>query len=1083
MNLTRDELIEIAEKSASLQERLDGTYVPTPGNDPKEKLKVEVYLREWADVVAEGDQELFEKRLAYDGLNLNSIRPFLGNVELARELPSWTDILNSILEKSGKLEVDGLHELFPCLQKDDPLPFEEILLPFVLTAREMLDASENCDLLTVKARADLERFLLIRMSDLSSRVLELEFNAFLACLQFTGITCTAASRDKTSRENYLDFVRKMRADDLLQLFKDYPVLARRLATRLDQWVQLAREFIARLRADLAGIRKMLFENTDIGKVTDLEPGLSDSHRQGRTVIVATFQSGAKLVYKPKDMGLEEDYFRFVDWLNIQGSPLDFKVLKVLNCGTYGWVEFVEASPMEDEEQARRFYQRSGMLLCLIYACDGLDFHNENVFACGEYPVPIDLETIFHHRVRVSEEIQELTDAAKEKIGDSVLRTHFLPSFFQIKDKYLDISGIGGGAQEISIELLRWKYVNTDAMEYSHEKTKAKATNDMNVPRIKDKPIRPEDYAEDLAGGFRKMHRFLASEKESLLSDTGLLIRMLRNNARFVFRPTALYMSIERKVAHPDYQKEGVGLSLQIDILARSLIPTDEKSLLWPLMYEETKSMWEMDVPKFMLPGDSDSIVLDSGEEISHCFSQSPLERVKEKFAEMNEADMEWQAKLIKGSLEYRMMPKVVTSNATPGTPPVINDSPLLAKDELLQYALLLAAEIRDKAIFSRNGEPSWVVLKVIPNTRQRMLQSMDFHLYDGVCGVALFLAALEKVAPGSGFREMASKSLGPMIRWLNKAAPRKLMETSIGGCSGLPSMVYSLVHLSGFLKDPALLKCAERAASLIEQRDIDADRSYDVIGGAAGTALALLPLYKRTGSKQVLETAIHCGEHLLRSRTATHKEFKVWKTLDSSPPLAGFAHGAAGIAYALIALYRETRRMDFLDAAVEAMMFETDLFDSKEQNWPDRRVDDDSPEINAPGFMCAWCQGAAGIGLARVGGLDVVDSPAIRNDIQAALQTTLQFPFQARDHVCCGNAGRAETLLTAGIALSETRWIDGAEKVIATVISQAKKNGRFKAVFEQNFYNPSLYQGNAGLGYQFLRLAEPELLPSLILFE
>lgn len=1081
MNLTRDELIAIAEKSASLQERLDGTYAPAPTNDPKKKKKVEARLKEWADVVAEGDQELFEKRLAYDGLDLNTIRPFLSDVELTQKLPCWTEILNPIVQKSGKLELDRLHDLFPCLRRDDPLPFEEIFLAFVLTAREMLDASENCDFLTGKARAALERFLLIRMSELSSRVLEVEFNAFFACLQFTGITYNASSRDKSSRKHYLDFIKKMCDGGLPPLFKEYPVLARRLAIRLDQWVQLVGEFVARLRADLADIRKMFFEEKDIGKVTDLEPGLSDSHRQGRTVIVVTFESGAKLVYKPKDMGLEEDYFQFADWLNTRGSPLDFKVLKVLNRGSYGWVEFVAASPMEDEEQARRFYQRSGMLLCLIYACDGLDFHNENVLACREYPVPIDLETIFHHRVKISEEIHELTDAAKEKIGNSVLRTHFLPSFFQIKDKYLDISGIGGGAQELLIEVVRWKHINTDAMEFNHEKTITKS--EMNIPRIKDKPILPQDYSEHLAEGFRQMHRFLAPQKEALLSDTGLLTKMLRNNARFVFRPTSLYMSIERKVAHPDYQKDGVDLSLQIDILARSLIPTDEKSPLWPLMREETKSMWEMDVPKFMLPGDSDSIVLGSGEKILGCFSQSPLQYVKEKIIEMNDADMEWQATLIKGSLEYRLTSKAATSNAYPANSSVIKDVPHLEKNELLQHALLLASEIGDKAILSKNGEPSWIVLKVIPNSKQRMLQSMDFHLYDGVCGVALFLAALEKLAPGSGFGDMASASLGPMIRWLNKGSPKKLMETSIGGCSGLPSMVYSLVHLSGFLKDPALLKCAERAASLIEQKDVDADKSYDVIGGAAGTALALLPLYKKTGNKQVLETTIYCGEHLLANRTETHKEFKVWKTLDNSPPLAGFSHGAAGIAYALIALHRETRRMDFLDAAVEAIMFETDLFNSEEKNWPDRRVDDENPMNDALGFMCAWCQGAAGIGLARVGGLDVIDSPAIRNDIQVALQTTLQFPFQARDHICCGNAGRAETLLTAGIALSETKWIDGAEQLTSTVIAQAKRNGRFGAMFDENVYNPSMYQGNAGLGYHFLRLAEPKLLPSLILFE
>ena len=1083
MKLTRDELLVIAARATSLQERLDGVCVPAPGNDPKRQGKIDARLKEWADVVADGDQELLQKRLAHDGLSLHTIGPLLAEVELIGTLPSWTDILDPVLQKSAELELERLHEQFRCLRSDDPLPFEEILLPFVLTGREMLAASASWDLLTGQACADLERFLLVRMSELSSRVTALGLNAFLACLQFTAVTSKAVSRDRTSRKLYLDFVTSMREGGLLLLFKEYPVLARRLAVRLGQWVQLVEEFVARLCADLADIKQSFFEGEYVGRVSGLEAGLSDSHRQGRTVIVATFESGDKLVYKPKDMGLEADYFQFARWLNTRGSPLDLKVLKVLNRGSYGWVEFVGPAPMQDEEQARRFYLRSGMLLCLIHVCDGLDFHNENVVACCEHPVPIDLETLFHHRVEVSEEISELIDGAKEKIGDSVLRTHFLPSFFQIKGKYMDISGIGGGAQEILIDVLRWKHINTDAMEYSYEQTRAKASSEVNIPRIRDQPLMPEHYADHLAEGFRQMHGFLAAQREALLADTGLLSRMLRNNARFVFRPTALYSSIERRVAHPDYQKDGVGLGMQVDILARSLIATDEKPSLWPLMHEETRSMWELDVPKFMARGDSDSIVLSSGETILHCFSRSPLEHVREKISNMNETDMEWQAQLIKGSLEYRPPAKVTIANAAREGPAASTAVPLLERDELLRHALLLAREIGDKAILSRNGEPSWVVLKVVPNAQQRMLQSMDFHLYDGVCGVALFLAALDKLAPESGFGVMARAALGPMLRWLNKSAPKKLMETSIGGCCGLPSMAYSLAHLSDFLGDPVLLECAVRAASLIERKDIDADKSYDVIGGAAGTALALLPLYRKTGNKQVLETAIYCGEHLLRNRTATHKNFRIWKTLEASPPLAGFAHGAAGIAYALVALYRETRRMEFLDAAVEAMMFETDLFDAEERNWPDRRVDENNPGGDGSGFMCAWCQGAAGIGLARIGGLDVVDSPAIRNDIQAALQTTLQFPFQTRDHICCGNSGRAETLLTAGIALSDSRWIDGARKVTSAVVAQAAANGGFKAAFEQKFYNPSLYQGNAGLGYQFLRLAEPTLLPSLMLFE
>ena len=84
-------------------------------------------------------------------------------------------------------------------------------------------------------------------------------------------------------------------------------------------------------------------------------------------------------------------------LNEQGAPLPFKVLKVLDRSTHGWVEFVEHLPCRDRDEARRYYERAGMLLSLFYVLEGTDCHHQNIIASGEYPVLIDAETLMHHR--------------------------------------------------------------------------------------------------------------------------------------------------------------------------------------------------------------------------------------------------------------------------------------------------------------------------------------------------------------------------------------------------------------------------------------------------------------------------------------------------------------------------------------------------------------------------------------------------------------------------------------------------------------------------------------------------------------
>jgi lantibiotic modifying enzyme len=62
---------------------------------------------------------------------------------------------------------------------------------------------------------------------------------------------------------------------------------------------------------------------------------------------------------------------------------------------------------------------------------------------------------------------------------------------------------------------------------------------------------------------------------------------------------------------------------------------------------------------------------------------------------------------------------------------------------------------------------------------------------------------------------------------------------------------------------------------------------------------------------------------------------------------------------------------------------------------------------------CQWCHGAAGIGLARLAALAVLDDREILAEIEAALKATRAAPTFFVDRVCRGNFGRIDFLLTA----------------------------------------------------------------------
>ena len=118
---------------------------------------------------------------------------------------------------------------------------------------------------------------------------------------------------------------------------------------------------------------------------------------------------------------------------------------------------------------------------------------------------------------------------------------------------------------------------------------------------------------------------------------------------------------------------------------------------------------------------------------------------------------------------------------------------------------------------------------------------------------------------------------------------------------------------------------------------LDDDRSFDVVDGAAGCIGSLLALHAVAPAAATLDLATRCGDHLLgHARSMPHGIGWIPERADT--PLAGFAHGAAGIAWALLKLAAATGERRFRTAALEAIAYERSLFSPEAQNWPDLRA-------------------------------------------------------------------------------------------------------------------------------------------------
>ena len=1102
MEFSREALIEIVCKASTITERLETEFFfnEAQAND----AIVNSRLEKWCQGIAQGSWEQFEKRLAWDGLDLSTIRCVLDSVCIADDslatdfvlqtLHTWVETLKEAMQAATAVSLETLEKSelseYRCLNPEKPLPFEELFLPFVDVARQKLiaQAGSSYSLLSESAHATLERSLLKRLSDLGSQAMELKFSIFRTLQHPSLARLLKPLPGNLSKDQYKAFIRGMLSGKLLSFFREYSVLARLLAVDTDFWVDATGEFLRRLASDWSEIQQTFQGETELGQVAAVEPALSDHHNNGRAAIAVKFTSGLKLIYKPKDLGTEQAYFELLAWFNDHGTPLPFKLLQVLNYSTHGWVEFVEHLPCQDQEEAKRYYQRAGMLLCVIHALKGVDCHGENIIACGEHPVLIDLETLMHPRVWEVEKLRdeaEVQSLANRQLWDSVLRTSFLPQwkFGQNKQFAYDDSGLGGvDEQDVPSRAMQWQNINTDSMALKYENGKMPPS--ANVPLLDGVNLSPDNYVEDIVAGFRQMYQFLLAHRGAILATDGPLVALAQQKVRFIFRDTTVYDFLLKKTRHPKFLRDGVDRSIELDLLSRASLASESKPLLWPLLRTEQQALSQLDIPYFSIRADSNALTISPNQTIENCFKETSYALVVSYLDQLSDADLEQQIGFIRGSLYSRMSPEPGGSLLSEKSDLNLATINPLTREEIMGQVIAIAVELQQRAIRSADGSTSWIALGYIPEAEKFQLQPLDYDLYDGSCGVALFLAALEKVTGGAGFRELALGALQPLRKHLQqpKLSQKLAKEIGIGGTLGLGSIIYALVRSGQFLGEPDLLEDARQVASLIAPERIAADQKLDVMCGAAGAILGLLALYKTSADPVVLEQSITCGHHLLSHRVASESGYRAWATVDGRL-LTGFSHGAAGIAYALLQLYATTQDGVFREAAEEAIAYEHSVFSPEAENWPDF-----SPTGSRNGrstFMTSWCSGAPGIGLARLGSLAILDTDEIRQEIEIALKTTQRCDLHGIAHLCCGTFGRIELLLAAAHQLSRIELLETAQKQAAWVVAKAEKVGSFYLLpgFPRNVYMPSFFQGTAGIGYELLRLAYPDLLPSVMLWQ
>lgn len=1070
--------------ATTLAERAEAARARGPG-DPIDAERGARELASWREQSPFGHHELFAARLAEVGLDEDGLAAILGH-DLASEAdeagppPAWVERLEQAYA-SGEgepwsIEVDADAEALQTLR------FLDLVEPLVRQARDRLRA--RVDALRAEhphAPFDTDTAVHTMLGSLPWTLHAMLMRAVV--LELNVARVQGELQGETPEARFEAFVRRLAEPErALAFLAEYPVLARSLVRTLDKWERASAEFLAHLARDAQALRETFGHVLGAdARFTRVDGGAGDVHRDGRSVLIVRF-GDARLVYKPRSLAVDVHVQALLRWLDERAEIPSLRTLTVLDRGDHGWVEFVEAAPCTSLPQVHRFYQRQGALLGLLYALEAVDFHYENLIAAGEHPVLVDLESLFHARLGHAPDLEPEHRLVGEATARSVMRIGILPQRVPGREGQPgpDISGLAGTPGQLTpTPVLQWDAMGTDQMHARREHVPMPGA--ANLPELAGEATDVLRFEGDLAAGFTAVYRALVEHREALLADDGPIAAFADDEVRCVLRATRVYGAILTEAYHPDHLRDGLERDRLLD---RIWVGVDAMPYLRSVVAHERADLEHGDVPLFTTRVGSRDLWSARGERIVDALPTTGLQQVRERLRSLDERDLAQQRWYLRASLATLEISRATVEWSRY---PEVEVEPYPEPTRLRQRAREAAAAVGDRLIdlALRDDEATtWVGLQY-DDTHWSLAPLLE-DLYAGAAGMMSFFAFLGEVGGHQRHTAIAHEVKRGLLRRLRLVRDH---VRSVGAFNGWGGAIWSLAHCGRLWDEDELLDeaaaIARRAGALVGQ-----DEDLDVIGGSAGLILSLASLHRVRPDDEWIAIMRAAGDHLLERARRVEGGLGWFSRIETTRPITGMSHGAAGIAWALTELYALTGDDRYRDAALGGILYEHTRLIPALGNWletdqSDAKARDDGtldPALRHKGqsaLSVAWCYGAPGIALARLRCLEHLDTPRIREDLEVAVATTVEQGFGRNHSLCHGDLGNLDVLMQAAVTRRDEELAHTCVRVLSMTLASIDADG-LRCGVPLGVESPSLMNGLAGIGFGLLRAAHPERVPSVL---
>lgn len=1019
------------------------------------------------------DGAAFSERLAVDGLDDARLLALLSTppkeLRTAEEpRPAWSDRL---IEHYAPQETREPLALPESLRAHKMVGLLEATAPLLNGARRRFDEA-LAELIARSPTSPPFAPSLLReelYAPLPSTFLRLTVRALVLELHVARVS--GVLKAETPELRYREFIEHLSdRERALALLAEYPVLARSLIEACERWHEVMIEFAARLLADWPAIVQTFFAGSQPGFLEHVQADAGDTHRGGRAVMVLTFGGGAKLVYKPRSLAVDARFQELLSWLNARGAEPPLRTLTVLDRGDHGWVEYIRFVACGDRSEAERFFERQGAYLALFHALQATDVHYENLIAFGEHPMPVDLETLFQPRAELELAGSEL--AAAEKMADSVMRVGLLPNrrYTDQEEEEVDISGLMPVEGQLTPQKQHF-FTGAGTDDIRFERRRLPMGEGNNLPRVRGVPLKVIDYEEQLVRGFERLYRLLETHRDALLAPDGPLARFEGATIRILLRPTRVYATLLRESFHPDLLRDAIDRDRLFDQLWETI---EIQPLLRRAIPSELAELRAGDIPLFTSRPESRDLIDGQGRVLPELLLEPGISRAQKRIAAFGDEDRRQQVWFVRASLATVAMG---TEDETKWVVQRIRPSAGEAtREELLAAARDAGDRLVELAIAGAH-DVTWI--GVAMNHKKWLLAPLKNELYAGLPGVIYFLAYLGSVTGDQKYTDLAVRGYETLAAQI---AAEKAQLFSPGLFGGWAGIVFLYVHLAALWDRRSLLEDAERLLETIAPL-IAEDASYDLTYGSAGTIAGLLALHAARPSKRALELAVQCGERLLDRAQPIHGGLGWIIEAAGGQALAGFSHGASGVAVALSRLAAATGDARYHRAAAAALIYERGVYSPLARNWPDLRSGEGSKgTVEKPHLMCAWCHGAAGVGIGRVGLVGFEGDREVEAELHIAVETTRRTGFGGNHSLCHGDLGNLELLLLAARRNDDHVLMCEVYRRARMILDGIAEHGRLSGV-PLAIETPGLMNGLAGIGHGLLRLADPDAVPSLLMVE